>query len=88
MTPEQRLDRLERIAKLFVKAGLVARRRSREQNEKLAQLIALQKKNDERFNKLPETQKQSVEPRFRPARSKMRNDPKLDAIFREILRVS
>ena len=33
MTPEQRLDRLERIAKLLVKAGLRARGEFRKQNE-------------------------------------------------------
>jgi hypothetical protein len=35
MTPDQRLDRLERVAKLFVAAGLRAREQSREQNYKI-----------------------------------------------------
>lgn len=46
MTPEQRLDRLERIAKLLVKAGLRARR---EMNEKINILIDAQLRNEERF---------------------------------------
>jgi hypothetical protein len=49
MTPEQRLDRLERIAKLFVKAGLRARREGREQDKKLDHLISLQIHNEEKF---------------------------------------
>lgn len=49
MTHEQRLDRLERIAKLFVAAGLRARRNMRELDEKIAILIDLQIQNEERF---------------------------------------
>jgi hypothetical protein len=51
VTPEQRLDRLERIAKLFVRAGLRARRDMREMNEKINILIDAQMRNDERFAK-------------------------------------
>ena len=54
MTPEQRLDRLERIAKLFVKAGLRARRNMREMNEKINILLDAQIRNDERFAKTDE----------------------------------
>lgn len=49
MTEEQRLDRLERIVKLMVKAGLRARRQSREQDEKINILIDSQMKNEERL---------------------------------------
>ncbi|MGH9967031.1 MAG: hypothetical protein ACREBG_04250 [Pyrinomonadaceae bacterium] len=49
MTPEQRLDRLERIAKLFVKAGLRARRNMRELNEKFDLLVNMQIKTEEKF---------------------------------------
>ena len=49
MTPEQRLDRLERIAKLFVKAGLRARHDGREQDKKIDHLISLQIANEEKF---------------------------------------
>jgi|GEM_PF-1586079 len=52
MTPEQRLDRLERIAKLFIKAGLRARRNMRELDEKIGMLVSLQIQNEERFSKL------------------------------------
>jgi predicted nuclease with TOPRIM domain len=65
MTPEERLDRLERIAKLFVRAGLRARtnirkqhdtirdhRESlREQDEKIDILINMQIENENRFAK-------------------------------------
>ena len=50
MTPEQRLDRLERIAGLMVRAGLRARRHGREQDEKINMIIDAQMKSDERFN--------------------------------------
>ncbi|HEX8282264.1 MAG TPA: hypothetical protein VF588_02875 [Pyrinomonadaceae bacterium] len=51
MTEEQRLDRLERIVKLMIKAGLRARQQSREQDEKINILIEMQMKNDERYEK-------------------------------------
>ena len=51
MTPEARLDRLERIAKLFVRAGLRAREQSREQDGKISILINLQIDNEERFSR-------------------------------------
>src|SRR6266496_1631058 len=51
VTPEQRLDRLERIAKLFVRSGLRARRNMRELDEKMNILIDAQIQNEERFAK-------------------------------------
>jgi hypothetical protein len=51
MTDEQRLDQLERIVKLMIKAGLRARRQSREQDEKINILINFQIRNDELFAK-------------------------------------
>ena len=48
MTSEQRLDRIERIAKLFVTAGLRARRNMRELDEKIGILVNLQIQNEER----------------------------------------
>lgn len=56
MTPEQRLDRLERIVRLMIKAGLRARRHSRQQDEKINILIAAQMKNEARFAGLTEAQ--------------------------------
>ncbi len=74
MTPEQRLDRLERIAKLFVKAGLRERSRMREMDDKIAILIDLQMKNEERFAQLAEAQQKSAE-------SQAHTDRRLDALI-------
>jgi predicted nuclease with TOPRIM domain len=49
MNSEQRLDRLENIAKLFVRAGLRFRRNLRELDEKINMLINAQIKNEEFF---------------------------------------
>jgi hypothetical protein len=53
MTPEARLDRLERMATLLAKAGFRARSqlraRDREHDEKIDHLIDLQIKNEEKF---------------------------------------
>jgi hypothetical protein len=63
MTPEQRLDRLERIARLMTHAGLRWRRQMREQNDKIDMIIDAQIKtadaqikNEERFAQLAESQ--------------------------------
>jgi hypothetical protein len=63
MTSEQRLDRLERIAKLFARAGRRVRREVREHESKISYLIDLQIRNEElqrqnegRFAKLGESQ--------------------------------
>ncbi len=55
MTPEERLNRLERIARLMVRAGLPARRHSREQDDKIDIMIDAQIKNEERFAKLADS---------------------------------
>ena len=49
---EERLDRLERIAKLLVRAGLRARRELRQQDDKITIMIDAQIKNEERFAEL------------------------------------
>lgn len=54
---EERLDRLERIAKLLVRAGLRARREMRQQDDKITIMIDAQIKNEERFAQLAESQK-------------------------------
>jgi len=56
---EERLDRLERIAKLLVRAGLRARREMRQQDDKITIMIDAQMKNEERFAQLAESQKQT-----------------------------
>jgi hypothetical protein len=54
---EERLDRLERIAKLLVRAGLRARREMRQQDDKITIMIDAQIKNEERFAELAEALK-------------------------------
>jgi D-serine deaminase-like pyridoxal phosphate-dependent protein len=54
---EERLDRLERIARLLVRAGLRARREMRSQDDKITIMIDAQIKNEERFAELAESQK-------------------------------
>ena len=49
MTPEGRLDRIERIAKLFARAGRRARGDLRQQEEKINILINLHIQNQELF---------------------------------------
>src|SRR5436190_24385176 len=68
MTNEQRLDRLERIAKLFVSAGSNERRNRKKLDEKIDILINFQianeerfAKNEERFARVAETVSQLVE---------------------------
>lgn len=74
MTPEQRLDRLERVAKLFVRAGLRTRRESREHDNKINHLIDLQIRNEERFARLAESQTVLAE-------SQANTDRRLDALI-------
>jgi hypothetical protein len=52
MTPEQRLDRVERILGHFVKEGRRWRVRSREQNEKIDILIHFQMETGERMDRM------------------------------------
>ena len=59
MTPEQRLDRLERIAKLFVRAGVRPRGDLRQLDEKINIIVDAQIKNEERFAQLAESQTHS-----------------------------
>lgn len=53
---EERLDRLERIAKLLVRAGLRARREMRQQDDKITIMIDAQIRNEDRFAKLAQAQ--------------------------------
>ena len=48
-TPEDRLNRIERIAKLFVRTGRCARGTMRDHDEKINILINLHIENEERF---------------------------------------
>jgi hypothetical protein len=58
---EERLDRLERIAKLLVRAGLRARRELRQQDDKITIMMDAQIKNEERFAKLAQAQTELAE---------------------------
>jgi hypothetical protein len=60
MTPEQRLDRLERIAKLFVKAGFRQRTAAHEQIDKINILIDTQIQNAEHFAKTTQEQNEKI----------------------------
>ena len=64
MTPEGRVERLERIAKLFVRAGQRARADLRQQDEKINILINLHMQNEELFARNEERFKKNEE-RFR-----------------------
>lgn len=59
MTQEQRLDRLERIAKLFIKAGIRARRNIRQLDEKIGMLIDAQIKTEDSMKEMLEAQHQN-----------------------------
>lgn len=84
MTPEARLDRLERIARLFVKAGLRARSQFRQQYDILmdAQMRneARFAQNEERFARLAEAQVVLTD-------SQVHTDQRLDALI-DIIRES
>ena len=71
---EERLDRLERIAQLLVRAGLRARREMRQQDDKITIMIDAQIKNEERFAKLAQAQTELVE-------SQTHTDRRLDALI-------
>jgi hypothetical protein len=74
MTHEERLDRLERIARLMVRAGLRARRELRQQDDKITIMIDAQIKNEDRFAKLAQAQTEL-------ALSQAQTDRRLDALI-------
>jgi hypothetical protein len=74
MTPEQRLDPVERILKLFAREGVRERRRKREQDEKINLVLNLQVANEDRFSALSEAQKHLTE-------SQIHTDRRLDALI-------
>ena len=78
MTPEQRLDRLERIAKLFATAGLRARSEFRKQYEILMDAQML---NEVRFERNEERFARNEERFERLADSQIHTDQRLDALI-------
>jgi len=55
MTPEQRLNRVERLLGLFVREGRRLREESRDQNEKINMLIQCQMETTEQINRFSNT---------------------------------
>lgn len=96
MTSAQRLDRLERIAKLFVRAGLRARQNIKEQAEKINIIINNQIEHDERFaglnqslershNELSESHSQLSQSMNELAKAQTHTNQRLDSLI-EIVR--
>jgi hypothetical protein len=81
MTHEERLDRLERIARLMVRAGLRARREMRQQDDKITIMIDAQIKNEDRFAELAESQKKTDRILVELAESQKHTDRRLDALI-------
>jgi len=70
MTPDQRLDRLERLAKLFATGGMRTRNRFRQQ---IDILMDAQMRNEARFEQLIDAQRRLTE-------SQIHTDQRLDAL--------
>jgi hypothetical protein len=81
MTPEQRLDRLERIWQLMARAGLPGRRQMREQNEKISIILDARVKISEAQIRFSEAQGKSEEQFAKLAESQAHTDRKLDALI-------
>lgn len=88
MTPDDRLDRLERIAVLLAGAGFRARSqlraRDREHDEKLDHLVDLQIKNEETFARNEETFARNEERFARNEERLAKLAEKTDQKFREL----
>ena len=78
MTPEQRLDRLERIMKLVVRAGLRERKETR---EKINALIDAQMRTEEVMARLSQKQERTDEVMARLAQSQANTDEKLNSFI-------
>jgi hypothetical protein len=81
MGSEQRLDRIERILKLMVSAGLRARRSGREQDDKINVIVDYQIKNEERFQQNEQRFALLAEAQTRLADSQTHSDQKLAALI-------
>ena len=85
MTPEARLERLERIASLLAKAGFRARSqfraRDREHDEKIDHLIDLQIKNEEKFARNEERFARNEERFAMLAESQASTDRRLNSLI-------
>ena len=74
MTHEERLDRLERIARLMVRAGLRARREMRQQDDKITIMIDAQIKNEDRYADLAASRNQHDEKIAMLIEAQLRNE--------------
>ena len=83
MTSEQRLDRLERIAKLFVCAGLRARRNMKERFAKMSQSI--EQTNRELSQSIERSRIELSQSMNELARAQIHTSGRLDALI-EIVR--
>ncbi|MBA3514993.1 MAG: hypothetical protein H0T77_11520 [Pyrinomonadaceae bacterium] len=81
MTPEQRFDRLERIVKLMVKAGLRARSQMREQGERINVIIDFQMQNEEKFGRNEERFARNEERIAKLVEAQVHTDRRLDALI-------
>ncbi len=81
MTPEQKFDRLERIVKLMVKAGLRARSQMREQGDRINMIIEYQMQNEERFGRNEERFERNEERFAKLAEAQAHTDRRLDALI-------
>ena len=86
MTSEQRLDRLERIAKLFVRAGLRERRNRRELDDKIDIIVNYQITNEERFAKNEERFAKLTDTVNQLAEAETRTERRLDSLIETIER--
>jgi uncharacterized protein related to proFAR isomerase len=78
MTSEQRLDRLERIAKLLVLAGVRARSQFRDQ---IGILIDAKMRNEARFERNEQRFEQLTEVQIKLTESQIHTDRRLDALI-------
>lgn len=83
MTPEQRLDRVERILGLFAREGRRQRVRSREQDEKINILIQTQMETSEQINKLTANHTRTEEQINKLTASQRQTDKALRAFIQE-----
>ena len=81
MGSEQRLDRIERILKLMISAGLRARRSGREQDDKINMIVDYQIKNEERFQQNEERFARLAEAQTRLADLQTHSDQTLNALI-------
>jgi len=82
MTPEQRLDRVERILGLFAREGRRQRVRSREQDGKINILIQSQMETSEQINKLTASQERTEEQINKLTASQKRTDQTLRSFIK------